>query len=160
MVLAPNIGYCPHSRVSSAVSLYTWLAEYSLPTFQETVSIHLKYIQAITPVVGQLYKDTDMDQASPMDTLLDMFHSLGESLDTLKGDMRIDKSPASLRDEATFQYHVEIGAILLVAVIICLLVSICMVIKKKREKKVGFSRKSSFRYVDFRRPVGGIVRIV
>ena len=40
-------------------------------------------------------------------------------------------SPVALKDEATYQYHVELGAILLAVVILCLLVLFCIVMKKR-----------------------------
>ena len=101
-----------------------------------------------------------MDPASSIDTLLDIFDSLGESLDTLAKDAGIDQSPAALKDEVNYQYHVELGAILGMVVIFCLLVSFCVVMKKKRDNRVGLSKKSSFRYVDFRRPAGRIIENV
>ena len=101
-----------------------------------------------------------MDPASSIDTLLDIFDSLGESLDTLAKDAGIDQRPAALKDKVNYQYHVELGAILGVVVIFCLLVSFCVVMKKKREKIVGISKKTSFHYVDFRGPAGIIVENV
>ena len=101
-----------------------------------------------------------MDPASSIDTLLDIFDSLGESLDTLAKDAGIDQSPAALKDVVNYQYHVELGAILGMVVIFCLLVSFCVVMKKKREHIVGLSKKTSFRYVDFRGPTGMIVENV
>ena len=72
-----------------------------------------------------------------------------------------------LKDEATYQYHVELGVILVIVV------SFCMVMKKRmrgggdsgkedlknilvdspgKVPRVGISKKSSFQYVDLRRP--------
>ena len=88
-------------------------------------------------------------------------------------------SPVALKDEATFQYRVELGAILVTVVIICLLVSFCIVMKKrmreggnpekedlknilvdtpeKEARRVGVSMKSSFQYIDYRKPAGRVV---
>ena len=101
-----------------------------------------------------------MDPAITINTLLDIFNSLEESLDTLTRDAGINQSPAALKDEGNYQYHVESGAILGMVVIFCLLVSFCVVMKKKRENIVGLSKKTSFRYVDFRGPAGMIVENV
>ena len=82
-------------------------------------------------------------------------------------------SPVALKDEATYQYHVELGVILVVVVILCLLVSFCLVMKKRtsgggdsgkedlknilvdspgKVPRVGISKKSSFQYAELRSP--------
>ena len=85
----------------------------------------------------------------------------------------------ALKDEATYQYHIALGAILVTVVILCLLVSFCIVRKKRMRKgrksekedlknilvdtpekvasRNGVSKKSSFQYSDNRKPV---VRVV
>jgi hypothetical protein len=80
----------------------------------------------------------------------------------------------ALKDEATYQYHVELGIFLVVVVILSLIVSFCLVIKKRKRgggdsgkedlknilvdspgkvTRGGLTKKSSFQYVDYRRPV-------
>merc|ERR1712129_348953 len=131
-------------------------------------------------VDDQLVRKTDMDSSNPLETLLDMFDSLGESLENLARETGIDRSPEHLKDEATYHYHVEIGVTMVLLVIIFVMVFICLAMRRrvngdsdvedmknilvdtpvKVSKRKSVSKKASFQYVGFRKPTSRVVEIV
>ena len=56
-------------------------------------------------------------------------------------------SPVALKDEATFQYHVELGAILVTVVILCLLVVLFCIVMKKRMREGGNTEKEDLKNI-------------